>query len=299
MTDDRIYKLLKLMVSLMGRLPTPALTFLSDLFGLIWYGLDKRHRTVVQDNLNLAYPGVFSRRGAERMAVHIFKNTAAILFEVIWAYPIPREKLFAHFTVKGGEHLEAARKKGRGVLLLTCHMGNFELLVAALPKAGVEKPYGIYRKFDFKPLERLMREMRQRFGATLIPMRGASEKIDAVLREGGEMGTLLDQNVDWYKGVFVDFFGRPACTNSGFAKLALRSRAPVVPMYTVRKGKRFLIEFLPEVPLIETGDKIKDIEINTQNYVSAVESMVRRYPDQYFWVHNRWKTKPYCPYPRA
>ena len=126
-----------------------------------------------------------------------------------------------------------------------------------------------------------------------------SEKIDAVLREGGEMGTLLDQNVDWYKGVFVDFFGRPACTNSGFAKLALRSRAPVVPMYTVRKGKRFLIEFLPEVPLIETGDKIKDIEINTQNYVSAVESMVRRYPDQYFWVHNRWKTKPYCPYPRA
>ena len=299
MTDDRIYRLLKLMVTLMGKLPWTALKFFSDLFGLIWYKLDKRHRTVVLDNLNLAYPGRFSRCEAERLAVHIFKNTAAILFEVIWAYPIPRDKLFAYFTVKGAGHLEAARKKGRGVILLACHMGNFELLVAALPKAGVEKPYGIYRKFDFNPLERLMREMRQRFGATLIPMRGASEKIDAILREGGEMGTLLDQNVDWYKGVFVDFFGRPACTNSGFAKLALRSKAPVVPMYTVRKGKRFFIEFLPEVPLIETGDKIKDIEINTQNYASAVESMVRRYPDQYFWVHNRWKTKPYCPYPRA
>jgi len=70
-------------------------------------------------------------------------------------------------------------------------------------------------------------------------------------------------------------------------------------MYTVRKDRSFFIEFLPEIPLCETGDTIKDIEINTQNYTSAVESMVRRYPDQYFWVHNRWKTKPYCPYPRA
>ena len=299
MTDERIYKLLKLMVTLMSTLPEAVLRFFSDILGLIWYKIDKRHRTVVLDNLNLAYLGRFSRREAERMATHIFKNTAAILFEVIWAYRIPRDKLFSYFTVKGAEHIENARKKGRGVLLLTCHMGNFELLVAALPKAGVENPYGIYRKFDFNPLERLMREMRQRFGATLIPMRGASEKIDAVLQDGGEMGTLLDQNVDWYKGVFVDFFGRPACTNSGFAKLALRSRSPVVPMYTVRKNGRFLIEFLPEIALSETGDRIKDVEINTQNYTSAVESMVRRYPDQYFWVHNRWKTKPYCPYPRA
>ncbi|MFA5904620.1 MAG: lysophospholipid acyltransferase family protein [Desulfobacula sp.] len=299
MNDDRIFRLLKLMVTLMAKLPWTVLIFFSDVFGLIWYKVDKRHRTVVLDNLGLAYPNKFSKFEAERLATHIFKNIAGILFEVIWAYEKPRDELFRYFSVKGAEHVENARQKGRGILLLTCHMGNFELLVAALPRAGVQKPYGIYRKFDFKPLERLMLEMRQRFGATLIPMRGASEKIDAVLRDGGEMGTLLDQNVDWYKGVFVDFFGRPACTNSGFAKLALRSKAPVVPMYTVRKGNRFLIEFLPEVPLVETGDKVKDIEINTQNYTSAVESMVRKQPDQYFWVHNRWKTKPYCLYPRA
>ncbi len=298
MNDDRIFRLLKLMVTLMGRLPWPVLKFFSDAFGLIWYKIDKRHRIVVLDNLNLAYPDRFSKFEAERLATHIFKNTAAILFEVIWAYEKPKDELFSYFSVKGAEYLEKAQKKGRGVIILTCHMGNFELLVAAFPKAGMKNPYGIYRKFDFNPLERLMLEMRQRFGATLIPMRGASEKIDAVLRDGGVMGTLLDQSVDWYKGVFVDFFGRPACTNSGFAKLALRSKASVVPMYTVRKDKHFIIEFLPEIPLVETGDRIKDIEINTQNYTSAVESMVRRYPDQYFWVHNRWKTKPYCLYPR-
>lgn len=299
MNDDRIFRFLKLMVTLMGKMPLPVLKFFSDLFGLIWYKVDQRHRNVVLENIKLAYPDQFSLADPERLATRIFKNIAGILFEVIWAYGKPRDELFGYFSVKGTEHIENARKKGKGIILLTCHMGNFELLVAALPKAGVQKPYGIYRKFDFKPLERLMLEMRQRFGATLIPMRGASDKIDAVLRDGGEMGTLLDQNVDWYKGVFVDFFGRPACTNSGFAKLALRSKSPVVPMYTVREGKRFLIEFLPEIPLVETGDRIKDIEINTQNYTSAVESMVRRYPDQYFWVHNRWKTKPYCLYPRA
>ncbi len=299
MSEDRIFRLLKLMVSLMSRLPWAVLKFCSDVFGLIWYKVDKRHRTVVLDNLGLAYPDRFSRFEAERLATHIFKNTAAILFEVIWAYGKPKDELFGHFSVKGTAHVETAMKKGKGLILLTCHMGNFELLVAALPKAGIKNPYGIYRKFDFKPLERLMLEMRQRFGATLIPMRGASEKIDAILNNKGVMGTLLDQNVDWYKGVFVNFFGRPACTNNGFAKLALRSKSPVVPMYTTRKGKCFLIEFLPEVPLIETGDKIKDIEINTQNYTSAVEAMVRKQPDQYFWVHNRWKTKPYCPYPRA
>jgi KDO2-lipid IV(A) lauroyltransferase len=293
MTDDRIYRFLKLVITFMGRLPAPVLTFFSDLFGLIWYRLDKRHRTVVLDNLSLAYPGGFSRHEAERMAVYIFKNTAAILFEVIWAYRKSEEELFSHFSVKGAEHLENARKKGRGVILLTCHLGNFELLVAALPKAGVKNPYGIYRKFDFKPLEKLMLEMRQRFGATLIPMGGISGNIDKILRNGGVVGTLFDQNAGWYHGVVTNFFGRLACTKKAMAKLVLRSKATVVPMFMIKKNGKYIIEFLPEIPWEKTGCPIKDIENNTQNYVSAVEFMVRQCPEQYFWVHNRWKTKPF------
>ena len=292
MNDDRIFRLLKLMVTLMGRLPWPVLKFFSDVFGLIWYRIDKRHRTVVLDNLNLAYPGRFSKFEAERMATHIFKNTAAILFEVIWAYEKPKDELFSYFSVKGAEYLEKAQKKGRGVILLTCHLGNFELLVAALPKAGVKNPYGIYRKFDFKPLERLMLEMRQRFGATLIPMGGISGKIDMILRDGGVVGTLFDQNAGWYHGVVTDFFGRLACTKNAMAKLVLRSKATVVPMFMIKRNGKHIIEFLPEVPWEKTGCPIKDIENNTQNYVSAVEFMVRQCPEQYFWVHNRWKTKP-------
>jgi KDO2-lipid IV(A) lauroyltransferase len=192
----------------------------------------------------------------------------------------------------------AAHAKGKGVLVITCHMGNFEMLIPAIEGTGL-KGYAIYRKLDFEPLERLIRRLRQRFGVTMIPIRGASRKIDAVLRAGGVVGTLLDQNVDWYQGVFVDFFGRPACTNSGLAALAIRTKAPVLPMYTMRENREFLIEFLPEIPLEDTGDRIKDLENNTQNYTAAIEAMVRRYPDQYFWVHNRWKTKSYCMLPQS
>ncbi|RLC06494.1 MAG: lauroyl acyltransferase [Deltaproteobacteria bacterium] len=293
MNDDRIYKLLKLIITLLSMLPREFLKFFSDLFGLVWYTIDKRHRNVVFENINFAYPGKFSSVQTQRFIKNVFKNIASILFEVIWSYRKSKDQLLKYFVFKGVRHIKNAQKKGCGVIVLTCHMGNFELGGAALALA-VETPYGVYRKFDFNPLERLMLEQRQRFGTKMIPLRGASKKIDVILRKGGVVGTLLDQNVDWYQGPFVDYFGRPACTNSGFAKLVLRTESPVIPLFIMKKNEQYIMEFLPEVPLQVTGDPIKDIENNTQNYVSAIESMVRQCPEQYFWVHRRWKTKPYC-----
>jgi len=171
------------------------------------------------------------------------------------------------------------------------------LLITGSIKVGYPT-HGIYRKFDFKPLERLILEIRQRFGMNMIPIRGASRTIDATLRRGEVIGTLLDQNVDWYKGVWVDFFGKPACTNNGLAALVLRTNSPVVPGFIMREGDKYTIRFLPEVPVVKTGDRIKDIEKNTQNFTKAIELMVRQNPEQYFWVHNRWKTKPYSRIPR-
>lgn len=297
MSDDRIYRLLKLLVWTLGRLPVPVADFFASLLGLIWFRVDSRHRNVTLENLRFAFGREMSREHIEILAKQIFKNIASIPFEVAWSCKFDREGFLSHFTIKGIEHVESAHAKGRGVIVVTCHMGNFEMLIPAIEETGF-KGYAIYRKMDFDPLERLIRNIRQRFSVTMIPMRGASKKIDEILSQGGVVGTLLDQNVDWYKGVFVDFFGRPACTNNGLASLAMRSKAPVVPMYTVRRNRKYVIEFLPEIPLEDTGDKIRDIEANTQNYTSAVESVVRKYPDQYFWVHNRWKTKNACPWPK-
>ncbi len=297
MSHEKIYKLLKLLIYVMGRLPIPIATFCSDLLGLLWFKLDKRHRRVTLENIEKALGDQISPVQVVRLGKQVFKNIASILFEVAWSYGLDRETFLSHYTVKGIEHLEKAQAKGRGVMVLAAHLGNFELNIHAIEGSKM-KGYGIYRKLDFPPLERLILDIRQRFGYTMVPMRGASKKLDIILANGGVVGTLLDQSVDWYKGVFVDFFGRPACTNNGLAVLAMRTKTAVVPMCCMRKDRKFFIEFSPEIPLEQTGDRIKDIENNTQNYTTAIESMVRRFPDQYFWVHNRWKIKSYCPYPR-
>jgi Kdo2-lipid IVA lauroyltransferase/acyltransferase len=293
--DKIATQVIKLVLTFLGMLPRKVLIFFSDILGLVWYRLDKRHRTVALKNIQTAYPGTFSKSQAEIFAKKVFKHVAGIPFETIWFYRKSQQTLVPHFTVRGRNHLEKARKKGRGVLLLTCHLGNFELFVAASPMAGLKNPYGIYRKFDYPPLEHLMREMRQRFGMIMIPTGGATGKIDRILRDGGIVGTLFDQNAGWYNGVVTYFFGRRACSKNSLAKIVLRSKAAVVPMFMVKKQDTYVMRFLPEIPLLRTGCPIKDIEINTQNYVTAVELMVRQCPQQYFWVHNRWKTKPFSP----
>lgn len=292
------YKIIKLSVLLLGLMPQAATKFLSDSIGILWFHIDKRHRKITLRNLEHAYGKELSNVKIKYMAKNVFKNIASILFEVAWSTHLEKKELLSHVTFKGIENIKNAQKKGKGVILVTCHMGNFEMLITCLEQTGLKKIYGVYRKLDFKPLERVIREIRQRFGVTMIPLKGASKKIDDILKNGGVVGTLLDQNVDWYQGPFVNFFGNPACTNRGLASMALRTEAPVVPMYTIRKNYKFIIEFLPEIFLDKTGDRIKDIENNTQNYTSAIEKMVRKCPDQYFWIHNRWKTKPYCKYPQ-
>ncbi len=293
MRDEILYRLIKMVLLCLGHLPRWFLTFLADGLGLIWFKLDKRHRMVVMDNIQKAYPGEFSESRARRFAKDNFKHTAGIMFEVIWSYSKTPDQLFEYFTIKGASHLEKALKKGRGAMGLTCHMGVFELHVAGIAKAGFS-PFVLYRKLDFPPLERLTKEMRERFGSTMVPVKNASKKIESIFSQGHLSVTLLDQNVDWYQGVFVDFFGRPACTNKKLAQLIMKNKVPILPGFIIKKDGKHIVEIFPEIPVQDTGDPIKDIENNTQLFVSAIESMVRQCPEQYFWVHNRWKTKSYC-----
>ena len=298
MSDDHIYRVLKLLVWIVGRIPVGIADFCSDLFGLIWFRIDRRHRRIALTNLTHCFGSEMSRPKIEAMGKQAFKNIAAIFFEVAWSVKFSKDTFLSHFTIKGLDHIRKAHARGKGVIVVTCHMGNFEMLIPAIDETGL-KGYAIYRSLDFKPLDRLIRNTRQRFGVTMIPTIGASKRIKQVLARGGVVGTLLDQNTDcWNNGIFVDFFGRPACTHPGLAGIAMDAGAPVVPMYTIRKNRKFIIEFLPEIPVSDTGDRIKDIETNTQNYVSAVEAMVRKCPEQYFWVHNRWKTKNYGTWPQ-
>lgn len=293
MSDHNLYLLIRLVIKLLSFFPKSLLMFFSDALALIWYHLDKRHRNVVLENVRVAYPGKYSQHQLEQFAKTNFKHTIGIFFEVIWSCswkPADRDRYFA---VKGVDHLKKAMAKGEGVVGLLGHTGNFEFMAAAIGLSGMNG-HALYRKLDFRPLDRLLKELRERFGTKMIPLRKASNKVETLLKNGELVGTLLDQNVDWYKGVFVNYFGRPACTNNGLAKLVLRTGATVVPIFLRREKGKYILECLPELKLKETGDPIKDIENYTQTFVSAIETMVRQCPEQYFWVHNRWKTKPFC-----
>jgi KDO2-lipid IV(A) lauroyltransferase len=292
MNDYQKYKLLKALIFAFSFFPKWTLYWFADFLGLLWFKIDKRHRDVVFENITYAFPDKFSDKNKATFVRRIFKNTARLPFEVIWSYGKKPDKLFKYFEIKGEKYPLKAFEKGRGVIVVTGHIGNFEFIVPAVAKAGFNG-YGIYRKFDFAPLERLVLEMRQRYGVKMISTGGLSRKLDEILKANKGFATLLDQNAGTYNGVFVDFFNRPACAKNSLAKLALRTNTSVIPMFMSKRGEKYIMEFLPEIPLERTGCPIKDLERNTQNFVSAIETMIRRFPDQYFWVHNRWKTKPY------
>jgi KDO2-lipid IV(A) lauroyltransferase len=191
-----------------------------------------------------------------------------------------------------------ALSRNKGVFFLTAHFGNWEFLCAAgsLMTGNLAV---IARPADFKPLDRMIGEIRTLFGTEVILKQKALRRVRSALRENKLIGILLDQNVDWYEGIYVPFFGRWACTNKGLALLAVMTGTPVVPAFPVRqKDGRYRLIFEKEVELRRTGDRTRDIEENTELFTNIIEKYVIKYPDHWFWFHKRWKTKNYCPLPR-
>jgi KDO2-lipid IV(A) lauroyltransferase len=265
--------------------------------GRIWFAVDRKHREIAINNMTLAFGDEKKQPEILDLARKVFINIGRIVFEIGWSLRHDKKDIENNIKIEGLSNLKAAHDKGRGVLILTGHMGNWELGITALAMTGYTSSI-IGRPLDFRALDKFMIESRNRFGAEMIPTSGSMRKVLRSLDQGRIVVVLLDQNVDWYDGVFVNFFGRSACTNKGLALLARKTGAPVVPVFMVRDGSSFTGECGKEIPLVKTDDKTKDIEINTQNYNDVIESIVRRYPDQWFWVHQRWKTRPYQPWPR-
>lgn len=262
------------------------------------YGLARKHRQIALCNLAYALGDGSDHEAKRRITRGIFQNLGKILFEVGWSLAVSKDQLNRHIHIQGLEHYHRALQKGRGVLAITAHLGNWELLPAVADR--IHLPLNVvYRPLDFMPLELFFSHLRTRFGARIIPSGQAMLRIVRALRREEAVAILIDQSVDWYDGVWVDFFGRPTCTSVGAAMIALKTRCPVLPVFLYREAAGFRAVFDREIPLVSTGDRIGDIERNTQNYSWAIEKAIRRHAEQWFWVHRRWKNKPYCPWPRV
>lgn len=298
------YLIIKFLFACMGILPKSWRDRLGDTLGLLIYRLDHRHRKVVRNNLNIAFGQEKTPSEIQALCERCFKNLGRIFFDIGWISV--SNKTLDRYEVQGVEHLRRAYAQGKGVLLVTAHFGNWELLreagYAVLKKHGWRSSI-VARRLDFEPLERFFQEVRSRWGTRVLPTRkNTYQSILEILSDNTHKNNVVllnDQRVDWYEGVFVNFFGNLACTNIGLARLAKQTGAPVVPLYVIRTENGFIGQFQPEIPWISTGDDYWDLSENTQRYNDNIEAMIRKYPEQWFWVHNRWKTKPWCPWPKT
>ena len=250
-----------------------------------------------RENLRLSFPEK-DPAWVKATAREAFANLGRAAMECCRLVRVGPDEVSRLCPPVGVENMTNALAKGRGVLMLTGHLGNWEMCgIACSRQVGPIMVVG--RPLDFAPADRLVNSFRQRGGNQVVPKARSFRPLLRRLRQGGLVGILGDQNVDWYDGVWVDFFGRPACTNKGMALLSMASGAPVVPVHNFRmKNGRFQTIYGPEIPPAESGDKTQDIWDNTQAYTKAIEDMIRRDPAQWLWAHKRWKTKPQQPWPR-
>jgi len=284
------YALIVLLTRGIGSLPPRWGLGIGAGLGHLSYRLLRSRREVTLENLRNACPDK-SEQEIDAIALAVFRNMGKLFYEICWFTCMNDEELLGYVKISGMEHIQAAYEKGRGVLVLTAHFGNWELM----PVLGALLKYPcsyVYRPLDTTALEKFLARTRTRYGGAKIPKKRSFRKILKFLDRKGLVFLLMDQNVQRKEAVFVPFFSRPAATNKGLALLALKTGAPVVPIFLIREETGFKGLILPEVPRIDTGDKEKDIEANTFAYNRVIESVVREYPEQWFWVHRRWKTRP-------
>jgi KDO2-lipid IV(A) lauroyltransferase len=275
---------------IIGLVPMQPAAALGKALGALWYRLDRRHRKIARANLTIAFGDQKTPLEIDRLARRSFQNLGRLLFEVGWLQRLNPGEVSHHFFLEGFTPGLLAQLR-RGALVVTGHFGNWEVLPAAAAMLDVRLSI-VYRPMDFAPLDRFFGHSRSRFGADLIPKKKALFRIVRALRENRTVGILMDQNAKRDEGVFVDFFGRPVSSHKGLAQLALKTQTPVYPLFLVRQDPGFTVLLGDQIPLAITGDPMRDVALNPRRYNQALEEIIRRYPDQWFWVHRRWKKQP-------
>jgi KDO2-lipid IV(A) lauroyltransferase len=223
----------------------------------------------------------------------VFLNLGRLLGEFARFPKITQDNITKLVEYDGFENYRRASERGRGVLMLTGHVGAWELCAFAQGVYGHPLSF-LVRPLDNPLLDRMLKRYRELSGNRTINKNRAVKPVLEVLRRGQDVGLLIDVNTLPDQGVFCDFFGLPACSTTGLAVFALRADAPVVPGFLIwdERARKHRLRFEPEIPLIRTGDFKEEVVLNTARFTRVIEEYARRYPDQWLWVHKRWHTRP-------
>ena len=281
------YALALPVLGLVALLPHGAVRRLGGALGAAAGLVDRRRRAIALENLAAALPEL-DRRARERIVGRCFRHFGAAFLDALSARRFDAPELCRRVTWEGFEHLTQAEAAGRGVIVLAAHFGNWEVVPAALaatwgPRAAVGRPV------DNPHVDRLVQGVRTRFGNRSLAKRGAVREMFRVLAGGGRLGLLIDQRVRAEEALDVPFFGRPALTSPVVARLALRTGAPVVPVAGYHEpGGRYRIVF--DAPLWPAGEDDPATTLAfTRRCLEASETAIRRHPEQWLWLHRRWK----------
>ncbi len=274
-------------------LPEQGALWLGRQLGRIAFHLDREHRSVALQNLELAFGREKSKEELRDIAGKTFQHLGMTAVEFLRIPEMDLDTFRKKVTIEGLENVkELLDNRKKGVLLLLSHLGNWELMgflakLLGCPSSVIARPV---KKNPW--IDRLVSEIRGKTGLEVIFTEKASRKILQALSQNRLVGILIDQRAKRSEGVWVDFFGKKAPTTPALAVLAMRTGVPVVPVFMVRDGfERHRVLIQKPLEMVRSGDVTKDVEVNTQRITQTLESVVRQFPDQWFWVHRRWERK--------
>jgi KDO2-lipid IV(A) lauroyltransferase len=280
--------------ALVRRLPRAWALALGRALGRLLADLDPRHVAIANGNLRHAFPHWDESRRL-RTARAVYAHLGQTLLDILWLDGRPREDLLALIDEEGREHIERARAAGRGAVYVCAHFGNWEM--SGVVWGWLGEPIGVVaRPLDNLALDARLNAFRARSGNMVISKRRALPDILRLLRQGRGVAMLVDQNVQEADGIFVDFFGRPAATTTAAAALAVKTGCALLPCYCEAKPDgRYRLVYGPPLEWTPSGSRQDDIAGITQGLTTIIEGWVRARPEQWLWIHRRWKTQPRAP----
>jgi Kdo2-lipid IVA lauroyltransferase/acyltransferase len=286
------YAVVWTLVKLLGAVPRPVARSIGSGVGSIAYRVVPRLRRVGLRNLELAFPQI-SDAEREEILRRLYRNLGWLLAEFCQMPRYTQENTAGFLRCEGLEHYLTARERGKGVLIVTGHLGAWELSSFYHSLMGYPMSM-VIRRLDNARVDALVNGIRCRHGNRVLHKDDFARGLLAAMRQGETVGILMDTNMTPPQGVFVPFFGRMACTASGLARVALKTGAAVLPGFMLweESEQKYVLRFGPEICLVRTGDDERDIVENTARFTTAIEKTIREYPDQWLWVHRRWKTRP-------
>ncbi len=286
-----LYALLIGAKTLFSLLPLRAGIAFGGFIGRLAFFIPKERKKTLE-HLRMAFP---EKPDSELKALgsRVFENYGYMTAELaLLDKIIPRLEEFV--TIEGRELMEAELARGKGILGVLAHFGNWELMGGTLALFGYPV-HCIARRIYYDKYDEELLKVRTKMKVHTIYRENSVRALPKALKHGDIVGIVVDQDIEWAGGVFADFFGRPAYSMAAPVRFAQAAGAPLMPIFMVREGLRHRMIIEPRIEFVDTGDREKDLLTNTQRWVSVQERFIRKYPHLWVWNHKRWKTAPKTP----